>query len=163
MDSEGRVTVAGNFYPTLAQVFPLLLLAVVWDSRFLERLRRERRLPRKVDPAEGVRFWYKPRVRVYTLLVVGAAVVSMGVTVFVLAGVIPDSYALRLTLSCVLALVLLTLLTRISVDVLWATQEVPDAAPQDAPGAAVAAAPVPRPAEPGRPETVAADGRGEAG
>jgi hypothetical protein len=123
--------VASNFYPTLAQVFPLLLLAVVWDSGFLERLRRQRRLPRKEDPVEGVRFWSKRRVRWYTLAVVGSAVVSTGVTLFVLAGVIPDSYALRLGLSCVLALVLLTLLTRISVDVLWATQEVPDAAPQD--------------------------------
>jgi hypothetical protein len=125
--------VASNFYPTLAQVFPLLLLAVVWDSGFLERLRRQRRLPRKEDPVEGVRFWSKRRVRWYTLGVVGSAVVSTGVTLFVLAGVIPDSYALRLGLSCVLAIVLLTLLTRISVDVLWATQEVPDAAPQDRP------------------------------
>jgi hypothetical protein len=149
--------VAGNFYPTLAQVFPLLLLAVVWDSGFLERLRRQRRLPKKEDQAQGVRFWYKSRVRWYTLGVVGLAVASMGVIVFVLAGVIPDSYALRLILSFVLVLVLLTLLTRISIDVLWATQEVPDPAPQGHPVAAAAAA------DPGRSETVAADdGRGDA-
>jgi|SRR5215467_6821816 len=123
--------VASNFYPTLAQVFPLLLLAVVWDSGFLERLRRQRRLPKKEDPAKGVRFWYNHRVRWYTLGVVGFAVASMGVIVFVLAGVIPDSYALRLILSGVLALVLLTLMTRISIDVLWATQADPDAVPQD--------------------------------
>jgi hypothetical protein len=155
--------VAGNFYSALAQVFPLLLLAFVWDSGFLTRLRRQRRLHRKADPA-GVRFWTKPRVRAYTLLVTGIAVISTGVTVFVLAGVIPDSYALRLTLSCGLALVLLTLLTRIAIDVLWATQSVPDAAPQDPLGAAAAAAvPVPRPAEPGRSEAGAPDdGRGDA-
>ena len=157
---------AGNFYPTLAQVFPLLLLAFVWDSGFLARLRRQRRLPRKVDPA-GVRFWFKPRVRVYTLLVVGVSVISTGVAVFVLAGVIPDSYALRLTLSCGLVLVLLTLLTRIAIDVLWATQAVPDtaAASQDPLGAATAAAvPAPRTTEPGMSEAVAADdGRGDAG
>jgi len=153
--------VAGNFYPTLAQVFPLLLLAFVWDSGFLARLRGQRRLPRKDDP-EGVRFWTNPRVRVYTLLVTGVAVIATGVTVFVLAGVIPDSYALRLALSCGLALVLLTLLTRITIDVLWATQDVPDVAPQDSLGAAAAAAvPVPRPVEPGRPEAGATDdGRG---
>ena len=151
---------AGNFYPTLAQVFPLLLLAFVWDSGFLARLRRQRRLHRKDDPA-GVRFWTKPRVRVYTLLVTGVAVIATGVTVFVLAGVIPDSFALRLALSCGLALVLLTLLTRITIDVLWATQAVPDVAPPDSLGAA--AVPVPRPAEPGRPEAGAADdGRGHA-
>jgi len=158
--------VAGNFYPTLAQVFPLLLLAFIWDSGFLARLRRQRRLPRKVDPA-GVRFWSKPRVRVYTLLVVSVSVISTGVAVFVLAGVIPDSYALRLTLSCGLVLVLLTLLTRIAIDVLWATQAAPDmaAAPQHSVGATAAAAvPVPRTTEPGMSEAVAADdGRGDAG
>jgi len=157
----GEDRLAGNFYPTLAQVFPLLLLAFVWDSGFLARLRRQRRLHRKDDPA-GVRFWTKPRVRAYTLLVTGVAVIATGVTVFVLAGVIPDSYALRLTLSCALALVLLTLLTRISIDVLWATQPAPDAAPYGPPGAA-APVPVPHPAEPGRPEAGAADGgRGDA-
>ncbi len=117
---------SGNFYPTVAQVFPLLVLAFVWNSGFLDRLRGERRLPRRVDPA-GVLLWTKPRVRWYTLTVASVAVAATGVTVFVLAGVIPDSYALRITLSCALLFVLGTLLTRIAFDILWATKPVPEA------------------------------------
>jgi hypothetical protein len=119
-----------NFYSTLAQVLPLLLLAFIWDSGFLARLRQQRRLPKKVDPS-GVRFWFKPRVRIYTLTVVGVVIVSTAVAVFVLGGVIPDSYALRLALSIGLVLVLITLLTRIAVDVFWATA-VPK--PNESPG-----------------------------
>jgi hypothetical protein len=121
---------AGNFYSTLAQVLPLLLLAFIWDSGFLARLRRQRRLPRHVDPA-GVRFWTKPRVRVYTLVVASVVVVSTAVTIFVLGGLIPDSYALKVTLSAGLVLILITLLIRITLDVLWATDAVPDSAPAE--------------------------------
>lgn len=120
----------GNFYTSLAQVLPLLLLAFIWDSGFLVRLRRQRRLPRKDDPA-GVRFWTKPRVRVYTLLVTTVVIASTAVTVLVLAGLIPDSDALRAALSAGLLLVLLTLFTRITVDVLWATAAAGDSADPD--------------------------------
>ncbi len=116
-----------NFYATLAQVLPLLLLAFIWDSGFLVRLRRQRRLPRRVD-STGVWFWTKPRVRVYTLVVTSVVIVSTAVTVLVLAGLIPDSHALRIALSAGLVLVLVTLLTRITLDVLWATTVVPESA-----------------------------------
>jgi hypothetical protein len=53
--------VTDNFYSTLAQVLPLLLLAFIWESGFLARLRQQRRPPKKVDSA-GVWFWTKPRV-----------------------------------------------------------------------------------------------------
>jgi hypothetical protein len=49
----------GNFYPTLAQVLPVLLLALIWDSAYLIRLRRQRRPLRRDDPA-GVWFWTNP-------------------------------------------------------------------------------------------------------
>jgi hypothetical protein len=136
--------VAGNFYATLAQVFPLLLLTLVWESGFLARLRGQRRLSKWANPAGDVWFWTKPNVRWYTLLVTGVAIAATGVTVFVLAGVIPDSYALRLGLSCSLVVVLFTLLTRIAIDVLWATKAVPETAVQ----------------QPGRPETGSADAAG---
>ena len=126
-----------NFYSTLAQVLPLLLLAFIWDSGFLARLRGQRRLPRRVHP-EGVWFWTKPRVRVYTLVVTGVVIVSTAVTVLVLAGLIPDSHALRIALSAGLVLVLITLLTRITLDVLWATTIVPESAdyPEQSPDVA---------------------------
>ena len=76
----------------------------------------------------GVWFWTKPRVRVYMLVVTGVVVGSTGVTVLVLAGLIPDSRALRIVLSGGLVLVLATLLTRISVDVIRATAVLPESA-----------------------------------
>jgi hypothetical protein len=119
--------VASDFYATLAQVLPLLLLAFIWDSGYLARLHRQRRLPRRVDPA-GVWFWTKPRVRVYMLVVTGVVLASTAVTMLVLAGLIPDSHVLRIVLLGGLALVLATLLTRISVDVIGATAAVPESA-----------------------------------
>ncbi|WP_125617928.1 hypothetical protein [Actinomadura sp. WAC 06369] len=44
-----------EFYTTLAQVFPVLLLALLWDSRYLERLREQERRSRAADPVDGVR------------------------------------------------------------------------------------------------------------
>lgn len=54
-----------NFYATLAQVLPLLLLAFIWDSGYRRKLGSE-------DPhgsRSQMRFWTKPRVRAYMLFV----------------------------------------------------------------------------------------------
>jgi hypothetical protein len=112
--------VYGDFYTTLAQVQPLLLLALIWDSSYLDRVRGQRRPKRSEDPS-GVRFWTKPRVRVYILFVTSVVVVSTGITVLVLGGMIPDSLALRVILTCSLALPLAALLYRIWNDVIEAT------------------------------------------
>lgn len=111
---------ATDFYTTLAQVLPLLLLALIWDSSYLERLHGQQRLSRRTDP-DGVRFWTKPRVRAYILVITGIAVASTGIAVLVLARLVPDSYALRVVLSCGLVIVLGTVLYRIYYDVLVAT------------------------------------------
>jgi hypothetical protein len=116
--------VASDFYTTMAQVLPLLLLALIWDSSFLDRLRGQRRPLRRVDPS-GVLFWTKPRVRAYTLSVATVVIVLTGVCVLELAGFIPNSFALRVVMSCGLALVLGTLLTRVWYDVLAATSTPP--------------------------------------
>jgi hypothetical protein len=153
--------VYGGFYATLAQVLPLLLLALIWDSGFLKRLRQQRRVLRrrasKKDDPDGVRFWVKPRVRWYMLLVAVVVMASTAVPIMVLAGQIPDSHALRVVLSGGLVLVLLTLFTRITVDVLWATTDdpaKPDAQPPGTPAVPPAAAPAAQPgvgtAEPGQ-------------
>jgi hypothetical protein len=109
-----------NFYPTLAQVLPVLMLALIWDSAYLMRLRRQRRPLRRDDPA-GVFFWTKPRVRAYILIVAGETIVCLAVTMLVLAGIIPNSPGLRITLCAGLILLLATLGVRISVDVIRAT------------------------------------------
>lgn len=111
---------ASNFYATMAQVLPLLLLALIWDSEYLTRLRRQRRPHRRDDPA-GVWFWTKPRVRVYILAVAAVVICSTALTILVLSGLIPDSHALRITLVTGLLLILATLMTRISIDVIQAT------------------------------------------
>jgi hypothetical protein len=119
-----------NFYPTLAQVLPVLLLALIWDSAYLTRLRRERRPLRRDDPA-GVWFWTKPRVRVYILVVTGAAIMSIAIIMLVLTGLIPDSLGLRIALSTGLILLLATLAVRIGADVIRATSATPPPAEND--------------------------------
>lgn len=109
-----------DFYTTLAQVLPLLLLALIWDSAYLERLRGQSRRKRSEDPA-GVRFWTKPRVRAYTLFVAAVVGAATATTIFELGGIISDSIGLRITLICALSVVLGTLMARIYFDVMAAT------------------------------------------
>jgi hypothetical protein len=109
-----------DFYTTLAQVLPVLLLALMFDSGYLERLRKQSRPARRHDPS-GVLFWTKPRVRAYVLVVVVVAVGSTAIALLVLAGMLPDSLALRFVLVAGSVLVLGTLLTRVGIDVIQAT------------------------------------------
>jgi hypothetical protein len=138
--------VASDFYTTVAQILPLLMLALIWNSSLLTRLPGQRRLLRRQDPS-GVLFWTKPRVRAYTLFVAALVLVLTGVCVLELAGFVPDSLTLRVVMTCGLALVLGTLLTRIWYDVLAATSTVREYPPAGGdepvvgardPGAAVA-------------------------
>jgi hypothetical protein len=115
--------VASDFYTTVAQVLPLLLLALIWDSSFLDRLRTQRRGSRRVDPVHGVLIWTKPRVRAYIIFVTGVAIVLTGISVTELAGFIPNSFTLRVIVICGIGLVLGTLLVRIYFDVVAATTE----------------------------------------
>lgn len=111
-----------DFYSTMAQVLPVLLLALVWDSNYLQRLRAQRRLSRRADPAEGVWFWTKPRVRVYSLFVTAVLIVGIAVSLLVLAGALADLAWLRGVLVVGLLLALVTLLVRIGSDVVSATR-----------------------------------------
>lgn len=110
-----------DFYATMAQVFPVLLLTFAWESRYLQQLRAQTRVPRRHSPS-GVLFWTKPRVRGYALTVVGVIVIDIVTAVLVLAGVFPDSFAIRVFLLAGLALILGTLMTRMSVDIIEATR-----------------------------------------
>lgn len=110
-----------DFYATMAQVFPVLLLAFAWESRYLEKLKTQTRRPRRIDPS-GVWFWTKPRVRVYSLTVVGVIVTDIALTILVLAGACPDLLAIRIFLVTGLVLILSTLMVRMSVDIVEATR-----------------------------------------
>ncbi|GGO81041.1 hypothetical protein [Nonomuraea cavernae] len=114
-----------DFYATVAQVLPVLLLAMLWESRFLEGLADRPRVSRRLDPVGGVRFWTRPRVRVYSLSVATIVMLDVGLCLLVLGGLVPDSVALRALVAAGLLLVLGTLLTRIWIDVIRATADRP--------------------------------------
>jgi hypothetical protein len=101
-----------NFYITAAQVLPILLLALIWQSRYLENLRLQRRLLRRADPGHGVLFWTKPRVRVYAMTVVTVTLACLILCLLLLAGIMPDSIGLRLVVISGLALASASLLYR---------------------------------------------------
>jgi hypothetical protein len=105
----------------MAQVLPVLLLALLWDSDYLSRLRRQQRPSRRVDPA-GVWFWTKPRVRIHMLFVTTVLIAGIAVSLFVLAGVLADAAWLRGVLVAGLLLALVSLLVRIGSDIVLATR-----------------------------------------
>ncbi|MGW2308578.1 hypothetical protein [Actinomadura luteofluorescens] len=111
-----------DFYATMAQVLPVLLLALIWESRYLQELRGEDRVTRRDDPANGVRFWTKPRVRIYGFTAAGAIVVTTALCFLVLAGALHDGVWLRIAVMCGLALALASLLFRICVELIKATR-----------------------------------------
>jgi len=106
-------------YTTVAQVIPVLLLALMWDSAYLDRLRGESRPPRQAGAAGY--FWTKPRVRLFILAVAVLLMAALLIDVLVLAGVLGDSAALRGIVVGGLVLAMGTLLFRIWVDVVRAT------------------------------------------
>lgn len=110
-----------DFYATMAQVLPVLLLALVWEANYLQRLRAQSRPLRRVDPA-GVWFWTKSRVRTYLLVVATVLLGGIGVSLLVLAGALGDAPWLRGVLVGGLLLALVTLLVRIWTDIIAATR-----------------------------------------
>ena len=104
-----------DFYATLAQVFPVLMLAVVWESAFLEKLRRQDR--------SRMRFWTKRRVRVWTISIVAITVGEIALITMVLVDWVADAWLTRALVVAGLACVLGTILTRAIVDIIEATAD----------------------------------------
>jgi hypothetical protein len=115
--------VSVDFYVTAATVLPVLLLALIWDSHALETLKVEDRQLRKNDPDNGVLFWTKPRVRVYTLFVATAIVLAVALCILRIAGAVPEGVPVRTFVLATVILTLGTVLTRIWVDVIAATSK----------------------------------------
>ncbi|MFC5751264.1 hypothetical protein [Actinomadura rugatobispora] len=102
-----------DFYGTMAQVLPVVLLALVWESKYFDELASRPR---------AARFWTLQRVRVYALMVVTAILADLSVCALVLAGAIPDSVGLRAGVVAGLLLGIASLLFRIFVHVINATR-----------------------------------------
>jgi hypothetical protein len=99
---------ATDLYSTAAQVIPVLLLALAWDSKYLDRLRDE--------PRESV-FWRKPRVAIWSYFGTGAALLAEAVCLLVVSSVLdPGVVAKGLTLVGIGALIG-SIWTRIYVDI----------------------------------------------
>ena len=109
-----------DFYATAAQVLPVLMLALIWESRFLDRLGQQNRRSRRHDP-DGVLFWTAPRVRAYSLFIDTLIMIGTGLSLLVLAGALPPGPAPRTAVTTCVLLALATLLTRAVVDVVDAT------------------------------------------
>jgi hypothetical protein len=115
-----------DYYLAIASVMPILLLAFLWDSGYLRRLRSEKRTLRRLGaPAPGhvpVLFWTKGRVRAYALFVAGMVLCGIAVAVLALGGMVPDVAAVRDTEAGILILELVSLFNRIAVDLVVATR-----------------------------------------
>jgi hypothetical protein len=72
-----------DFYGITAQVIPVLLLALMFDSKYLERVHKRER------PGE-IKFWQESRVRAWGLFMVSAALVGESVVVLVLVDWFPE-------------------------------------------------------------------------
>jgi hypothetical protein len=104
-----------DFYDTTAQVIPVLLLALIWESGYLNRLETEDR--------KNFRFWTKPRVRVWALFMSFAAIAGEVTVVLVLAEVVsPGDIPIALGLLGIAVLVG-SLGTRLVADILKATAQ----------------------------------------
>lgn len=108
-----------DFYATLAQVLPVLLLTIVWDRDWLTRLPSR---VRRTATTPGVRFWTKPVVRWYSVALTVLLIGAISGAILVLAGTVGDSAWLRGLLVSITVLALSTLAVRISAGVLHATR-----------------------------------------
>jgi hypothetical protein len=106
-----------DFYATLAQILPVLLLTLVWDRAYLDELRTR--------TSTDVVFWTPSRVRWYSLALTAVLVLAVVVCLCVLAGVVIDGWLLRGVLIVVAGLGLMTLVVRVGAGVLRATAPPP--------------------------------------
>ena len=104
-----------DFYGTTAQVIPVLLLALIWESGYLERLKKQDR--------SKYRFWRKPRVRVWGIFMALAALGAEAVMMLVLADVVERGTIPRWIGLVGLGVLIGSLVVRLITDVLDATDE----------------------------------------
>jgi protein-S-isoprenylcysteine O-methyltransferase Ste14 len=103
------VALRSDFYANTAQVLAIVLLALVWDSRYFDKLDQSR---------QNARFW-KPRiVRIYSVPVAILVILALALCLAVLAGVFTNSTWTRVFVGVGLGFALGSLLFRIIVHIL---------------------------------------------
>jgi hypothetical protein len=102
-----------DFYGTTAQVIPVLLLALMWDSGYMERLARDER--------GTVRFWTKPKVRIWGLIMATTAMAGEAAVLLVLADIVPAGDIPKWVALVGLAALVGSMVVRLFADVIVAT------------------------------------------
>ncbi|TQC47404.1 hypothetical protein EEB14_20855 [Rhodococcus sp. WS4] len=106
-----------DFYSTAAQIIVVLLLALVWESKYFEEFET-------LTPVEHAarHFWTKCRVRVYSLSIITFVITALGVAITVLAGFLDDDALVwRIWVFAAIVVALLALLSRMWIDILKRT------------------------------------------
>jgi len=103
-----------DFYATTAQVIPVLLLALIWESKYLDSLK---------DPTRTAWFWKKTQVRIWALFMSVAAVAGEVAALLVLADIVDPGDVPRWIAIVGLASLLGSLLVRLTTDILDATKK----------------------------------------
>jgi hypothetical protein len=105
-----------DFYGTTAQVIPVLLLALIWESGYLDRLKKQDR--------SNYKFWKKSRVRKWGIFMAVSALSAEAAMMLVLADVIDEGTIPRWIGLVGLGVLIGSLVVRLITDVLDATREV---------------------------------------
>jgi hypothetical protein len=103
---RGAVALMSDFYGTAAQVLAIVVLALVWESGYFEKLRT------KTFPHSGWWRWTRTKVRMYSVTAAVLVLADLALCLAVLAGVWNNSTALRIIVGAGVGLALGTLLFR---------------------------------------------------
>jgi IPT/TIG domain len=99
-----KLKLISDFYANAAQVLAILVLALIWDSKYFNKVR--------TGAFNNRQFWKPPKIRVYSTLVAVVAIGGIAVCLAFLSGLLTNSTQLRVGVRFAVALALITLLFR---------------------------------------------------
>lgn len=103
---DRMVTLMSDFYANAAQVLAIVILALVWDSKYFDRLRT------RTFTKKGFWRWSRGKVRAYSVAVAVVVIADVALCLMVLAGLFTNSTTLQVIVGAGVVLVLSTLLFR---------------------------------------------------
>jgi hypothetical protein len=105
-----------DFYATAATAFPVLFLAIAWDSEYFKRLGQ-----RSLADDTTKKIWKLGVIRWFGFALCTWNILSLCIALVVLARLVPDCIVLRIIVLVGLVVSAATLLYRIGVDLRSAT------------------------------------------